>query len=95
MGASVKIMKMENQFWVLEHDYYDKEDELYYCHKTKKWVTKEKYIFNGGKWLPSGFPCKSYRAARRHLRKHHEIPVGTKFRLVSKFIGFDRYLVKK
>lgn len=89
-------MKMENQFWYLEHEYEDRRNQLYYCHETKKWLTSEdEYMNNGGSWFPATFPCRSYRAAKRHLRKHNEIPSGAKFRLVSRFIGFDRYLVKK
>ena len=98
-------MKMENQFWFLEYDYgneraesledyleYKHNIELHYDHNKKKWVTEKEYT---GSWYPATFPCRSYRAAKRHLRKHNEIPQGTKFRLCSKFVGFDRYLIKK
>lgn len=97
-------MKMENQFWFLEYDNTNRYDgdyadyleykynkELHYDHNKKKWVKIEEYT---GSWFPATFPCCSYRAAKRHLRKHNEIPKGTKFRLCSKFIGFDRYLIK-
>ena len=97
-------MKMENQFWFLEYDNTNKynggcEDyheykynkELHYDHNKKKWVKIEEYT---GSWFPATFPCRSYRAAKRHLRKHNEIPKGTKFRLCNKFVGFDRYLIK-
>lgn len=94
-------MKMENGFWFLEHENeYDKENEtfkeyrereLYYDHTKKMWVKREEYT---GSWYPATFPCRSYRAAKRHLRKHNEIPKGTKFRLYSKYVGFDRYLIK-
>lgn len=101
----VTNMKMKNQFWFLEYDdidfdrYYTddeywkecKEKELYYdCYK-KKWVKEDEYTCN---WYPAHAPCHSYRAAVRHLRKHNEIPKGTRFRLCSKFVGFDRYLIK-
>lgn len=95
-------MKMENGFWFLEHEnVYDKENEtfkeykdreLYYDHNKKMWVKREEYT---GNWYPATFPCRSYRAAKRHLRKHNEIPKGTKFRLCSKYVGFDRYLTKQ
>ena len=92
-------MKMENQFFGLEYDIdYDKpyeefvEEELYYDPNKKKWVKKKEYTSH---WYPARFPCRSYRAAKRHLRKHDEIPKGTKFRLISWFVGFDRYLIKK
>ena len=95
-------MKMENGFWFLEHEnVYDKENEtfkeykdreLYYDHNKKMWVKREEYT---GNWYPATFPCRSYRAAKRHLRKHNEIPKGTTFRLCSKYVGFDRYLTKQ
>lgn len=92
-------MKIENQFWCLEYDRNNNESydesvskELYYDLDKKKWVNRKEYT---GYWYPATFPCHSYRAAKRHLRKHDEIPKGTRFRLCSKFIGFDRYLTKK
>ena len=43
----------------------------------------------------SDYSIRSFKAARRHIRKHDEIPKGTKFKLVSRFVGYDRILVKK
>ena len=87
-------MKMNNQFWDLQYDVKQNknETELYYDNNKKSWVTRSEYT---GNWYPANFPCRSYRAAKRHLKRHDEIPKGTKFRLVSKIIGFDRYLMKK
>lgn len=89
-------MKMENQFWFLEYDNYDDENwvenRLHYDPNKKKWVKKEEYT---GDWWPGTFSCRSYKAAVRHLKNHSEIPKGTRFRLVSKFVGFDRWLTKK
>lgn len=58
----------------------------------KKWVHRAEYM---GSWYPATFPCGSYKAALRHLRKHDEIPKGTRFVLVSRFVGGDRVLVKR
>ena len=96
-------MKMQNQFWSLEYDVksnrkdfdyktFKNDIELYYDPNKKKWVKRAEYT---GNYYPACFVCHSYRAARRHLRKHDEIPVGTRFRLVSRYVGCDRYLVKK
>ena len=88
-------MKMENQFWDLEEiswkENHNKKERLFYDFNKKLWVKKNEYA---GNLYPSTFPCKSYKAAKRHLRKHNEIPKGTKFRLCSRFVGFDRYLIK-
>ena len=83
---------MENKFWFLEQEFDRKEDKLYYDPDKKKWVKREEYT---GNWWPATFRCRSYKAAIRHLKKHNEIPKGTRFRLVSKFVGFDRWITKK
>ena len=89
-------MKMENQFWFLDEisskENHNRKAKLYYDFNKKSWVTRDEYT---GNLYPSPFPCRSYKAARRHLYKHNEIPKGTKFELCSKFVGFDRYLIKK
>ena len=79
-------------FWFLE--YYGSnhgDKELYYDYNKNLWVHKQEYT---GYWYPGTFPCRSLKAAKRHLRKHNEIPKGTKFRLVSMYVGFDLYLTK-
>lgn len=81
-------MKMKNQFWYLK----SKDRALYYDLSKKKWVSKEEYT--GSPYL-AVFPCRSYNAAKRHLRKHDEIPIGTNFILISSYVGFDRKLVKR
>ena len=80
---------LNNQFWTLVS--VDRKG-IQYDVDLGKWFAYEDY---NGFVYPGGFPCKSYKAAIRHLRKHDEIPKGTRFRLVSKFVGCDRYLVKK
>ncbi len=88
-------------FWFLEYDdsnrgdedfdTYFYEKELHYDYNKNLWVHRQEYT---GYWYPATFPCHSLKAAKRHLRKHNEIPKGTKFRLVSKYVGFDLYLTK-
>ena len=95
-------MKMNHGFWCLEYDIDQIPDcvdarayfhtELCYDMPKKLWVPRDEY---SGAWYPGCFPCRSYRAAKRHLKKHNEIPNGTRFRLVSKYVGGDRYLTKK
>lgn len=83
-------MKHENQFWFLTSD----SPDLLYDSTKKQWVSERKYKYSGSPWW-GDFPCHSFRAAKRHLRKHNEIPKGTEFRLVGKFVGCDRYLIKR
>lgn len=81
-------MKMKNQFWYLKNQ----DRTLHYDVSKKKWVGKKEYT---GSTYPGVFPCHSYKAAKRHLRKHNEIPIGINFILISNYIGFDRKLVKR
>lgn len=81
-------MKMKKQFWYLK----SQDRSLYYDLSKKKWVSKEEYT---GSSYPAVFPCRSYNAAKRHLRKHNEIPSGISFILVNCYVGFDRKLVKR
>lgn len=81
-------MKMKNQFWYLKSN----DRTLYYDLSKKKWVSKDQYT---GNLYPAVFPCRSYHAAKRHLKNHNEIPIGTSFILISNYIGFDRKLVKR
>lgn len=87
-------MKMNNNFIGLEHLWEDHEwhDWLWYEHESKTWKPVEKCT---GWRSSSNSGIHSFKAARRHLRKHDEIPKGTRFRLVSRFVGYDRILVKK
>ena len=81
-------MKRNNQFWWLETVDFK---GMRYDEVVGKWISYSLKLQNDN---PKGwFPCRSYKAAVRHLRKHNEIPKGTKFRLVSPYN--DRYLVKK
>ena len=67
--------------------------ELFYDYNNKKWVHRKEYK---GKWYPADFPCRSIKAAKRHLRKHNEIPKGTRFLLVCRYVGQkDIVLYKK
>lgn len=80
-------------FWYLENA----ENNLYYSERMKKWVSKNEYLNDGDKahFFPAVFPCHSLNAAKRHLKKHSEIPDGAKFILLSKFVGCDIRIAKK
>ena len=59
-------------FWFLEYDSSNCGDkELYYDYNKKLWVHEQEYT---SYWYPAIFPCQSLKAAKRHLRKHNEIP---------------------
>lgn len=90
-------------YWGLQYDIdsniddvdfilFRREIELHYDRTKKLWVKRDECTSD---WYPADFPCRSLKAAKRHLRKHNEIPKGAVFILVSKFIGKDIYLIKK
>lgn len=59
---------------------------------------KKKLVYYGdytGSIFPAIAPCRSLAAAVSHLKAHNEIPKGTKFRLISKYVGGDIELVKR
>lgn len=87
-------MKMNNNFIGLKQLLGNNEwhDWLWYEYESKTWKPVAKC---SGWRSSSNCSIHSFKAARRHLRKHDEIPKGTRFRLVSRFVGHDRILVKK
>ena len=71
-------------------------DDLYYCEDKNLWFPMGE--FNSRNYLSaSSCNCKihSVKSACRHIRKHNEIPIGSRFRLISNFIGMDIYLKKE
>ena len=95
-------MKMNHCFWWIEYDYANRradesyydftKRELHYDTQKKRWVKDVEYT---GSCYPAVCVCQSYKAALRHVRKHQEIPKGSIMRVVSAYVGCDRYIVKK
>lgn len=72
------------------------DTNLWFDESDNKWKTYEECISNDDPWHFSNYANMfTYKAAKRHLRRHNEIPVGTKFLLSSLYIGQDRILIKK
>ncbi len=65
--------------------------DLWYCDDLKEWRNMREAEPPFGNYVF----VRSFNAARRHIRKHNEIPVGTRFLLSSRWVGYDRILVKK
>lgn len=83
-------MKRNTQFWWLEP-----EDRFLYVLDLTDNCWKNKTEIKKPKNYEDNIPCRSYKSAKRYLKKHQEIPKGKKFILVSKFVGNDRILYKK
>lgn len=70
---------------------------LIWCDVANKWMTKIEFN-NNPEWKSASCMnsrIRSLKAAEAHLRRHDEIPKGTKFQFVSAFAEHDIYLVKK
>ena len=62
------------------------QSPLWWCHKTRRWVTSTVALPEGGS---THAPCSSYKAFQRHLMKHAAELEGYEVVLVSRFEGHD------
>ena len=77
------------------------EELLYYVPELDKWTTYDKVSeleINNKKGYTlvssSNDKIKNLKSAIRHIKKHDEIPKGTRMRLESRFKGFDIIITK-
>ena len=103
--GSIKITingrkKRMNYFNGLTHWAKLSEQLLYYVPEVDKWMTYDKvsevesnikgYILVSS----SNDKIKNLKSAIRHIKKHDEIPKGTRMKLESRFKGFDIIITK-
>lgn len=68
------------------------DNSLYWFREdTKQWELNEDIPI--GVASSTGDLCRSLKAAIRKIKKYN-VPKGTRFRLVSKWIGYDIYITK-
>ena len=65
--------------------------DLWFDERDKKWKPIDECTGSYSNYAD----VRSYKAAKRHLKKHSEIPAGTKFFLSSMYVGCDRVMVKR
>lgn len=87
---------MEKRYYFGLQNIGERGNDLWWWEKKKKWANWKEIV----KDKDYGYYCSTYhvntlRAAIAHLKRHNEIPKGTKFRLISQYIGKDRILTKK
>lgn len=72
-------------------------EELLWNDIEKKWevCNSENIYVRYMSYMKYEIGIHSIKAAKRHLRKHDEIPKGTRFRLVNQFYAPDVYLTKR
>ena len=69
-------------------------DDLWWNETFKKWGTFEDFKDTHTNYGTHKEWVTSVKAAIRHIRKHDEIPKGTKVRLCSSFVGCDVIITK-
>ena len=68
---------------------------LYWWNKGNMWINKENNKFKVNGWLSTwNGNIKNLKQAIRYIKKHNEIPKGTKFILRSRFKGYDIIIIK-
>jgi len=60
--------------------------DLWWSYEHKKWLPMAEY---GNKGASSTVHCNSFKAFKRHLRRHPELQTGETITLASKFGGYD------
>jgi hypothetical protein len=64
----------------------DDQPPLWWCYKTRRWVTSTLDLPDGGS---THAPCRSFKAFQRHLKKHLTELQGYDIILVSRYDGHD------
>ena len=59
---------------------------LWWCYETRRWVTSTLDVKGSGS---THAPCRSYKAFRRHLKKHVAELEGYEVVLVHRFEGYN------
>lgn len=62
---------------------YASEPTLWWCHDTRRWLPADEIAGPSSNVAP----CRSFKAFKRHVRKHHADLAGRRVTLVSRFIG--------
>lgn len=66
---------------------------LWWCNKLNRWETIDN-IPNEYSYSTHSKEIHSVKAAISHVKRHNELPKGTKLRLCSNFVGCDVIITK-
>ena len=81
-------------YWGLTIDSTPNGKSLWWNDTLKKWGTFEEFKDTKTNYGTHKDWTTSVKAALRHIRKHDELPKGTKVRLCSNFVGCDVIITK-
>lgn len=62
---------------------------LWWCYDERRWVGCDERITDGSRRYSSHAPCRTYKAFKRHLRKHSEMLAGREVVLLSRYLDHD------
>ena len=67
--------------------YFFSDAQMWWSDKKKKWMSYEECIKYGS--FSNIAPCRSYKAFKRHLRKHPELKEFGEVVLFSRYVGYN------
>lgn len=68
---------------------------LWWSHVRKRWETYEQYEKAGKGGCSTHAPCRTFKAFKRHLRKHPELSASDKVVLVNRYVGYNIFACAK
>ena len=81
-------------YHALTIDHNPNGNDLWWNETKKKWGTFTEFKETHDSYGTHKENVTSLKAAMRHIRKHDELPKGTKVRLCSNFVGCDVIITK-
>ncbi len=81
-------------YWGLTIDKTVDGSDLWWNDTKKKWGTFTEFKETHDSYGTHLHNITSLKAAKSHIRKHDELPKGTKVRLCSNFVGCDVIITK-
>lgn len=85
-------LKKVDNFEGLNHWVKLSEDLLYWDKSKNKWIVMNEDTVDSAVTLNRNI--KNVKQAIRHIKKHNEIPKGSRFVLKSNFEGYDVIIIK-
>jgi predicted metalloendopeptidase len=81
-GVTIKSSRF---MWIT---HFDSSVDLWWAEDLRKWTSTEE-IQDTNSLASNGVRCRSFKAFKRHLRKHPELQQLDEVILVSRYIGYN------
>ena len=83
---------LRSRFFAITH--FSGKKDLWYSEELDMWATSD-YFRDLNVSYSNCASCRSFKAFKRHLRKHQELQFLDEVILVSKFVGYDIRAVRQ